>query len=344
MKDCTIQDIADEASVSPTTVSRVFSKHSYVSEDTRKAVLDAAQRLGYEPKHYTHRAPAETCGALIGMVVADLHNPFFMSIYDSAQRVLNGSGNGLVVCDSKESPQQEIANLNALKNRVSGLIVSPVSETAEYNALFLKELNSSGTPVILLDRDLKNVGLDGVFQENYTGTFEAIECFISNGHRNIGIITGPNDSKPGHDRLNAYMDALRQHNLPLRQEYIAYGDFQQESGRQLAGHMLKSYPEITALFCSNNLMTLGALQAIHELGKSIPRDIAFISYGSLSHKDFYQDIAISALDQPVKLMGEECARLILDRLGSGKKRTRTVRRITCEPTLILSGTEKLIVP
>lgn len=341
MKEYSIHDVARAAHVSPTTVSRVFNNHAYVSKEVQDAVLKVAREMGYSPKQYRKRLHADAQGMLVGIVVADLRNPFFLDLIESAQAVLRDSGIGTVICNSNESSQQEIFNLDQLKHRVNGIIISPVSEMVDYNIEFLKDMNATGTPIILFDRDLKGVGVDGVFQENYSGTMDAMECFIANGHEHIAIITGPISAKPGLDRLNAYVEALRQHHLPLRQEYIAYGDFKQESGYQLCRQLLETYKDITAVFCANNLMALGAMLAILDMGLRIPQDVALISYGVLSKQGTFHGTPITALEQPIEQMGEECARMMLEKLNGGKKRNRTVRRITFEANLVLLGSEKL---
>lgn len=338
-KECSIHDIAQEAKVSPATVSRVFSNYAYVSEKTRNLVMSIAQERGYQPKVYQKRRTMGRGDTLVGIVVADLRNPFFLDMIDSAERVLAENGVDVILCNSNESTQKEICNLNMLKHRVNGLIISPVSEIVEYNVDFLRELNASGTPVILIDRDLKGVGLDGVFQDNYNGAVQAVEAFIASGHRHIATIAGPISSKPGLDRLNGYMEALRSNGLQVRQEYIGYGDFKMESGYQLMDRLIKSYPSITAVFCANNMMAIGALQAIHNAGMKVPQDISFISYGTLRHYNILDDSAVTELVQPIELMGEEGAYMMLEKLNGGKKRNRTVRRITYEGRLVLRGSE-----
>lgn len=338
-KQCSIRDIAQAANVSPATVSRVFAENGYVSQETRELVLAAARERGYTPKQYQRRTAHNRGEMLVGLVVADLHNPFFQKMIDAAEQVFTKNGVGVVICNSDESAQKEIRNLNMLHNRVDGIIISPVSETAEYNRDFLHDLNSSGTPVVLFDRDLKGVGVDGVFQDNYNAAIECVETFIRNGHTHIATISGPISSKPGLDRLNGYMDALRTNGLPIRQEYIGYGDFKVESGYQLAKHLLSTQKNITALYCANNLMSIGALRAISECGHQVPNDIAFICNGSLAAYNAFHDSNLSEYVEPIELMGEEAAMMMLDKLNGGKKRSRSARRISYEGYLALKGSE-----
>lgn len=338
-KKYSIQDIAQEAHVSPATVSRVFAQRGYVSAETRELVLSVAEAHGYTPKQYHRRVHNDQGDLVVGIVVADLHNPFFQTMIDAAEKVLATHGVGVIICNSDESAQREVQLLNMLRSRVNGIIISPVSEVAEYNRDFLHDLDSSGTPVVLFDRDLKGVGLDGVFQDNYAAATESVELLIRNGHSHIGIIAGPISSKPGLDRLNGYMDALRQHNIPIRQEYIGYGDFKKRSGTELTRHLLNTQPDITALYCANNLMAIGALQAVWASGRTIPRDIALISNGRLLSYGVFHDTVLTEYVEPIELMGEESATMMLDKLSGGKKRRRAARRISYEGYLDLKGSE-----
>lgn len=342
MKNVSIKDIAELAGVSTATVSRVFRQSGYVQEETKNKILQIAEEQGYKPKDYKKRDGIARRTGIVGIVVADLQNVFFQEIIESITNVLKEHDIHVIVCNSAESVQQELRCLNMMSQlHVDGLFISPVSETALYNADYIKHFNRSGTPVILIDRDIKGVGMDGVFQDNYTGAINAIETLIEHGHQHIAHIAGPITSKPGLDRLNGYIDALKLHNIPVQQEYIFFGNFKLDSGHALTQTLLRKYPAITALFVSNNLMSIGALRAIHEAGLRVPDDIALISTGSLNHFDLYGDAAISELQLPSDIMGTECANMMLERLSNPQKRKREpAKRITYNITLMLKGSEQ----
>lgn len=339
-KEFSIKDIAREAKVSSATVSRVFSGSSHVSAQTRELVMSIAQRMGYEPKVYQKHRHTKVLNPVVGIVVADLSNPFFLEMIEYIETTLGKEGIDTVICNSNESIQKEIRNLSMLKGKVNGIIISPISENAEYNVEFMRDLNASGTPIVLIDRDLKGVGLDGVFQDNYNISVECVEALIRAGHSHIATIAGPISSKPGLERLNGYMDALHAHSIPTRQEYISYGDFKTESAYKLTNNLLQNYPEITALFCSNNMMAAGALRAIYDRGMRVPQDIALIAPGSVPPIDMVHNIGITEVEQPIEQMGEEAACMIIEKLSGGRKRRRAVRRIIYEGRLILRGSER----
>ncbi len=334
-----IKDIAKEAKVSPATVSRVFAGNAYVSTQTREKILQIAQEHNYEPRAYQKHHHRQKANATVGIVVADLHNPFFLDMIDCMENTLAKQGIECVICNSNESPQKEIRILDMLKSQVDGIIISPISENAEYNVEYLRSLSASGTPIILIDRDLNGIGLDGVFQDNYHVSVECVEALIRAGHKHIATIAGPISSKPGIERLNGYMDTLAAHGIPARKEYITYGNFKMESGYSLTLDLLEHHPEVTATFCCNNLMAVGAIRAIYARGLSIPDDMALISSDSVRAMDMVHETAISSIDQPVEQMGEEAANMMIDKLSAGKKRAKAVRRVTYEGRLHLRGSE-----
>ena len=133
---------------------------------------------------------------------------------------------------------------------------------------------------------------------------------------------------------------MRTHGIQIRQEYICYGDFRLNSGYESAQMLLSKYPRITALFCANNMMAVGALRAIRDAGLSVPDDIAVLSYGSLVPFELYNDSPITAIGQPAEMMGEECGMMMLQELNNSvRKRNHPARRVTLETELVLRGSE-----
>lgn len=337
-----IKIIAEKAGVSTATVSRAFSRPDMVSAATKEKIDSICNELDYSPRKYKYAHRASNHDPFIAIVVADLKNDFFQEIIERVRFALSQKNIALFSFDSQESAEQELHCLNLLEQlHADGIFISPVTEKSQVNADMLMNIYKKGTPVILIDRDIKGMGLDGVFQDSYLGALEAVKCLIDNGHKHIAHLAGPINSKPGLDRLNGYLDALEEKGLPVNQEYIMYGNFMQESGYQLTNQLLQSHPEITAIFSANNLMSMGALQAIYDAKLSIPEDIAFISTGSLDIFDPYNHVTISKIEQPIADMGEECARLMLDRLSASipTRRKISARRTTFNTTLVLNGSE-----
>lgn len=339
-----MRELAEQAGVSATTVSRVFRGEGYVGEETRQRILRLAKETGFKPRAYRKRAALTAHDAVIGVVVPDLSNAFFQQIIRAMTNVFDQHGVEVLLCDTNESPSKEIRSLSMLRDlHINGLIVAPTSENASYNTAFLKELNEKGTAIVLLDRDIKGAGLCGVFQNSYDGAFNAVCKLIEMGHKCIATVGGPITSKPGLDRMVGYMDALKTHDMEVRQEFILYGDFKVESGYELTERLLREHPEVTAIFAANNLMSVGSLRAIRNAKMRVPDDIAFISYGSLTPYTIHRNDNISELIEPTELMGRECAMLMLEKMSVSKRKgSNMVKRVSFDTVLRLKGSEAYV--
>jgi len=336
-----IQEIASKANVSISTVSRVFNDSGYVAEDKRTAVLDAAKLLGYKIPKKTKGEYDKMVSDVVGIVVPDINNPFFSESIKGMMKVMRQNDIHCLICDTDESPELEIRSLQTLRRqKVGGLIITPVSSAVEYNAEYLREFNNLGMPIVLLDRDIKFSGFDGVFLDSFRGTLDAVQTLIDNGHTEIAIIAGLITSKPGLDRLEGYLEALRQNNIPIKEEYILYGNFKQDKAYELTTKLLETKKEVTAIFSSNNLMSVGCFEAINHKGLKIPDDISLISFD-----DFYffgaGNINISAVLRPTIQMGVEAAMLLVDQIKTKRRpKDQMSKRIILSPHLLLRGSEK----
>lgn len=334
------KDIAMEAGVSQATVSRVFNNSGYVSSEKRSAVLAAAGKIGYTHVE-TEKNFEKMSRDIIGVVIPDIMNPFFSEVIKGINQVARANKINVLICDTDESPDQEIQSLQTLRReKVGGIIITPTSEVVEYNAEYLKELNSLGIPIVLLDRDVKLSSYDGVFLDSVKGSFDAVKELIECGHTEIAIIAGTITTKPGIDRLKGYLEALRLYNIPIKEDYIFYGNFKLENAYELAARLLDTKKEVTAIFSSNNLMSVGCLQAILDRDLSIPEDIALVSFD-----DFYlfgsKGINITAVARPTREMGIEAATILVEKMKKGKKyKDQVTKRIILSPHLVIRGSEK----
>jgi LacI family transcriptional regulator len=321
-------------------VSRVFNNSGYVAEEKRQAVIDAAKQLGYEPPENPKKNYEKLESDIVGVVIPDINNPFFGEAIKGMTEVFRENDINILICDTDESPDLEIQSLQTLRReKVGGIIITPVSGAVEYNAEYLREFDSLGIPIVLLDRDVKLSRFDGVFLDSFRGSFDAVNALIQNGHTEIVVIAGLITSKPGIDRLEGYMEALRRNNIPIKEECILYGDFKKEKAYELTYKLLETRKKVTAIFSSNNLMSVGCIEAINDKGLKVPDDISLVSFD-----DFYffgaGGFNISAVSRPTKQMGVEAARLLVDRMKKGKKhKDQMAKRIILSPQLILRGSE-----
>jgi LacI family transcriptional regulator len=172
--------------------------------------------------------------------------------------------------------------------------------------------------------------------DNFNSAYQSTMKFIENGHTDIAIISGPVTSSSGLARLNGYKSALQENHIPIRDDYILYGDFKSDLAYELTKKLLEKKTEVTAIFASNSRMSMGCLLALAEYGISIPKDMAFISCGKLG----LNYSCISSVEYPALSIGAECARILLEKIKAGKKpRNGPKKRVTFDMELMLRGSE-----
>ncbi len=277
---------------------------------------------------------------IIALVVADINNPFFSEIVKGVNKVAQMNGYTVFVCDTDEKVKTEISVLEAIrKQRVSGIIITPVSEKASRNAQLLESLQKDGVPVVLIDRDMKVANFDGVFIDNYKGAFDGVEALIKAGHRKIGIIAGPATSRPGKERLKGYLEALRLYDIPVIEDYVMYGDFKWESGYNLTHRIMEKEDRPSAIFVSNNLMSIGCIKALSELKLYVPDDVSLLVFDDSVALDAYSQ-NISVISRSATQMGIEAAEILIEKIRSSEQTERQIpKRIVLLPKLELRGSE-----
>lgn len=293
------------------------------------------------PKSIKSGIRASSGGNVIGMVIPDIRNSFYTEIIRAIEETLDKKGYELFVCDSNEDSRKEIRCLAALRQKqIGGLIITPVSDVVEYNADFLMEMNHVGIPVVLLDRDLRGGGLDGVFLDNFKGSYQATQVLVNQGHTHIAMICGPTTSKTGLERAERLSggpagepDPHPGGVHPLRR---LHGPQRLRADQKL----LKTQKRVTAILTANSRMSVGSLQG--DRGMRDERGGGHRVH-VLRRADFFEmsGSRISAVSQPVQQIGEECSKILLERIASGKRARNAPRKqIILASELLLYGSER----
>lgn len=334
-----IRDIAREAKVSSTTVSRVLNNSGYVKDETKALILKKIKELNYTPSAVA-RSLSKNESTTIGVIVPDIENPFFAEIIKGISSLVYEKNLNIILCDTNETVSREIKSLNMLKEqRILGIIITPTNDNNEVSNDQLSILENMGIPIVLIDRDVKHSNFDGVFIDNIRGAYEATTALIKEGHRKIAIIAGPNSSKPGRDRLTGYKKALRINDIELDERLLLCGDFKLDSGYTCTQEILKIEDRPTAILVCNNMMNLGCIKAIYENKLKIPNDIAIIGFDEVKMLDVV-GLNISVVSSPNIEMGRKAMELLLKKLD--KKEPTANVRMTLLSKLLLKGSEKLI--
>jgi LacI family transcriptional regulator len=325
-----IQEVAKRAGVSISTVSRVLNGTARVNNDVKARVLAAIEELGYRPSRAA-RSLRANYSTIIGLLISDIQNPFFMDLIKGVEDVALRNGYSVLLCNSDENPQRERQYLEVLYDeRVAGLIIVPTREQLRG----LERFRERNIPIVAVDRRIKDKYIDAVLVDNIRGAYEAVTHLIAHGYRRIGAIVGPKAITTGYERLQGYRQALEAAGIAHDPALEKFGTFKEESGREATHELLALHPRVDALFVGNNLMTIGALNVLHSRGLLIPDDMALICYDAMpwATLDF---ISLTTVSQPVYELGTTAALHLFQRLQNPIEQTR--QEIILTPTLHIRG-------
>ena len=249
-----IADVARLAGVSTATVSHVVTGSRGVRPDTRRKVLAAIAELQYHPSAIARSLKTKTTGTL-GIVVSDISNPYFTAVVRGIEDVANANDYNVIICNTDEDSEKEQRYLRVLlAKRIDGLIIAPTG----YGSARLQELQAMGIPIVLIDRCIDGMSLPIIRVDNTTGAYRAVSHLIDDGHTSIGIITGLAHVSTTGERFRGYELALRDHGLALQPAWVKAGHSKSEGGAQATRELLSLSARPTAIFTTNNKMTLGA--------------------------------------------------------------------------------------
>jgi DNA-binding LacI/PurR family transcriptional regulator len=314
----TIRDVATHAGVSPATVSRVLNNYPFLKPEVRQKVLNGIAALGYERNRVAQRLRA-TRSLVIGIIVADITNPFLSTIMATVEAFFFERGYSVLMSNTASNPQKELDYLSMMENEaVAGLIVVPTSE----NVNRIAELAEKGLPIVVIDRRMANLSLDCVLSDNVEGARIAVEHLIRLGHERIAHIGGPLHLSSGRERLQGYREAMRDAGIAVNEGWIRVGNHMYESGYQNTLAILAEHHELTALFIENNMMSLGALTALHDRNMRIPDDIAVVGFDDVSWSTILNP-PLTVIAQATTDIGNQAAALLLERIEQPSLPART---------------------
>lgn len=325
----TIGQIAEMAGVSKSTVSRVLNHSGYVNEETRSRVEKIIEDYHYSPSATAQNLSRRETNT-IGVVVPELENAFFGEVLAGVAEIVDQNNYTMIVCNTGNNAEKEKAALEMMEQqRVKGVILTPAigysdAEAAKSIRIQLKNLK---VPVVIVDREIKDVPWDGVFYENFESGYLAAEHLIQQGKKVIGMITGDMDLKHARERYRGYVQAMEDHGLTVRKEYVYEGMYSPDITCEITKKMIWSgdFPE--ALVLSNNVTTLGFIKGLKECGQELNEQIAFVGIDHIPVLDMigYQ---YDCVTRDMKGMGRTAMELLIDRLEN-PKRERKIYMISC---------------
>ncbi len=326
-----LQDVARRSRVSTATVSRVINHPERVNAVTRARVEQAIREMGYQPSRVARRLRVERgTSRLIGVLLSDIQNPFFADLARGVEDVAHGRGYAVLLGNSDEDEAKARRYVEVMRAElVDGIILPPTSDRDEAAI----ELVRMRAPLVCVDRRLGRQCVDSVLIDNVRGAYEAAAHLIRLGHRRIAFIEGLPRISTSRERLEGYRQALAEHGIEADPRLVRRGDSRQGSGRRHAAELLDLPERPTALLVGNNLMTLGALEAVRERGLSIPDEVAILGYDDMPWALAF-DPPLTVVKQPGYEVGQRAAELLIQRL---EEPGRSVTVVLLQPELVVRG-------
>lgn len=311
----TIRDVAQLAGVAVSTASAALNRSAPVSEDVVTKVEEAVRAIGYVP-HGGAQSLRSGQSRLIGLIVPNIANPYFSAIARTIENVCLSSGYLSVVYSTGQDDIRESQVLRMMRQqRVAGLIIIPTRSDAEHGRRLRAEIH---VPTLLLDMSVEGLGCDVVKLDNVQATRMATEHLIGLGHRRIGVLTGLAGLATSQDRLQGYLEAHVALGIKTDPSLLLPGDFDQTTAFTSVTEVMKRPHPPTALVAFSNVMTLGAMLAIRNLGLSIPQDVSLVGIDDLDFAELLTP-PLTVVRAPVAEMAERSIRLVLEELETKRQ-------------------------
>jgi len=307
----TIVDIAHELGISKSTVSRALRGHADIHAGTRQAVLDLAQQLEYQPNPLAN-ALLKSRTNTVGIIVPEFRHYFFPAVIIGAQEVFSKAGYNVMICQSEESYETEVANVKALmSSRVDGLLVSLTSQTNNYDhfrAVIRREV-----PLVFFNRVCTELDTPRVVVDDYAGAVAAVEHLIAQGYRRIAHLAGPIGLQVSQLRLQGYQNTLKKYGLPIDDELIIHHDLTPEKARIYTNHLLSLPQPPDAIFAINDPTAIEIMIIAKNRGIKIPQELGVVGFSDDPIAAIIEP-ALTTVSQPVLDIGRQAARLLIEQI------------------------------
>jgi LacI family transcriptional regulator len=329
-----IKEVARQAGVSVGTVSNVLNRPDSVSEATRARVLSTIERLGYVRSDAARQLRAGR-SRIIALLVLDMANPFFVEVASGAERAAREAGLGVMVCNSAQRADEEADYLALFaEQRVRGVLLTP----ADMSGRNLESFRRHGIPFVFVDRVLPSAEGCSVSVDDVAGGALAGRHLVGQGHRRIAYVSGPMHLPQCQDRRTGLLAALAE--AGRGEEALRHVEAERldvAAGRDAGARVLGVSPRPTAVFCANDLLALGVLQALYGAGVSVPGEVALVGYDDIEFAAAAA-VPLTSVRQPAFRMGRTAADLLIEETaegGEGAVGGHRHRRIVLQPELVV---------
>jgi LacI family transcriptional regulator len=335
-KNITIKDVAEHAGVSTATVSHVINNTRHVDNSTRECVLDAMAKLDYHPNSLA-RSLRSGKTKTIGLIVPDASNLFFADISRKIENLGYKNGYSVILCNSDNDLAKQHNYVNTLiAKQVDGTIFISAGESNED----LEDLNNSGIPIVVADRNVPLNLADVVLLDNEKAGYEATKYLIDLGHKQIACISGPFNVSPSFLRVEGYKRALLENKIQVNESYLVLGDYQFNSGQKAMQQLLEVYPIPTAVFVLNDMMAIGAISSARRMGLKVPEDISIIGFDDIEIATAVNP-ALTTMAQPIEEIAELAINLLINKMQGHNEDLQNKEYILSAKLVIRESTQQL---
>lgn len=318
----TIHDVAKKANVSISTVSRVVNNPQAVRKDKREHVLRVIEELGYEPNPFASGLRDKKTMTIVAMI-PDIANPFYAEMFRGIEDIARSHRYNVIICNTDRREDRFLEYMRYFKKKKpDGLIFAsdPVTETA------FQSFQDLGIPIVLAATDGAQWDLPSVKIDDFQASYDAAAFLIKNGHRHIGLISGPPDDPiAGLPRCEGFHSALRDFSLAASGDHVVYGDFHFDSGYAAMRQLYAKLPEVTAVFAASDAMALGAMKFLQERGIDVPRLVSVVGFDNLEMSRMVTP-SLTTVAQPIYQIGQQSADLLFRWIDTLEKPPGTLLR------------------
>jgi len=305
----TSHDVARLAGVSQPTVSRALRDDTRVAEETKRRVREAATALGYSP-NVIGRALSMGHSTRVGLVVTDLDNQFYAHVISPMHQELKQLGYELVLIteSSERAPVAEHVTANGL----CGVVLT----TTTVDSVLPVRLQDRKVPFVYFNRTAQAVQADAVTVDPGPGMRELVAALVANGHRRIGAVFGPRNTSTGEEREQVLRNLLEEHDLALARRYVRHGPFDFGAGHAACHELLADDEPPTVVVCANDVVAMGALNAVAERGARVPDDVSVVGFDDLPTSSWAL-IQLTTVAYDLDAMSRAAARMVVARVETG---------------------------
>ena len=337
----TIKDIGKALGLSTSTVSRALRGSYEISSETKKLVLEYAEKINYRPNPIA-LSLKERRNHSLGIIVCEIANNFFSQAINGIESIAYNRGYHVIISQSHESYERELVIVDHLASRsVDGLLVSVSSETKDYN--HFKQLYEKGLPIVFFDRVANEINTHKVIADNFKGAYDATEHLIKNGFKRIGHITSAPYLSNSEERLEGYKEALRIYNIEFDERLIHYcyhGGMIYDEVEEALKKFFKLKPKADALFTAGDRITTTCMQALQKLDKKIPEDVGIIGFTNTNVGELFNP-ALSVVRQPAFEIGQVATELLISMIESKRPVTEFISKALQTELIIRASSARI---